>query len=89
MKHTAVRALILSVALTFSRTEAICLPASLQADEPLLIRILIEEISTTEKAERVETLLKMELERSGFVIVEDRAGADATLTGSTRDRPGL
>ncbi len=85
MKQTAIKRLIILLVLSFACPETSYLSTSFLDDTRdklyLVRRIFIEETSNREQISRIEPFLKRELQRWGFVIVEDQTEADAILTG--------
>jgi hypothetical protein len=84
MKHTVITSLNVLVVLSLACTEVSYCITSLPNDKSnklyLVRKIFIEEIPNIQEASKVELFLKRELQRWGFIIIEDRAGADAILT---------
>ena len=88
MKRTPIISLIVLFLLSPAHSELLYCSASSPNDESSKLysvrRIFIEEISNIKAVSKVEPFLKRELQRSGFIIVEDRREADAILTGQIK-----
>jgi hypothetical protein len=85
MKLINLRGLIILLVLSFAPTKISYGSASLPNDKIgklyLVRRIFIAEIPGLNETRKVEIFLKTELLKWGFLIAEDRVGADAILTG--------